>query len=91
MSKYKDMMEGIGFISAEEAQLRFGFKLEETGVWNAATRLIKQKWQFIFNTSQGQAFGGEWLGVYPNSNSNRPCMIVQAKKNFDPILRVGRH
>jgi hypothetical protein len=79
MSKYKDMMEGIGFISAEEAQLRFGFKLEETGVWNAATRLIKQKCQFIFNTSQGQP------------NSNRPCMIVQAKKNFDPILRVGRH
>jgi hypothetical protein len=88
MCRYRDVLNGNTFISAEAAQIKFDLKLEETGAWNSAIRIMNQKWGYILNTPRGQAVTGEWLGVYPNSTANSPSLVVQAKEHFEPKLGV---
>jgi hypothetical protein len=89
MCRYRDVLIGNTFISAEAAQVKFGFKLEETGAWNSAIRLMTLRWEYIFNTPQGRAAVGDWLGVYLNSVATSPFLVVQANEHFEPKLGVG--
>jgi hypothetical protein len=89
LRKYNDAMQENRFITTEEAQDRFGLKLEERGAWEAATRAMRRRWQVIMESHQGWTTYGEWIGIFSESNSTLPDVVVQTKENFTPRLGTG--
>jgi hypothetical protein len=91
LRKYRDIMRGAGFITADEVQERFGLKQEESGAWEAAVRTMTRRWRVILTSPPGRTYEGEWVGIYHRQNSTSPLMVAQTNEAFTPKIGTGTY
>jgi hypothetical protein len=86
LRQYKDVLDmnsGI-FITAVEAQLRFGLLPQEHIVWAGLVNSLERTWRDLLAPSSPIISSGEWIGVFPDRISPHPSLICQTSEAYQP-------
>ena len=90
LKKYKDVWVQGRFMSAIEAQLRYGLLEQEYGAWEAAVRQLRTTWQDILCPQQGPIFG-DWMAVFSDNFTDIPSLVCHTRDSFHPYAGPGLH
>ena len=90
LRKYRDVWHRGAFISADEAQIKFGLQARETWAWQGANAFVKGVWRDLLRR-QDTSTAGEWLAIFADHSTQVPSLVCRTEDGFQPRIGTGVH
>ena len=88
--QYRDAWTRNRFLSANEAQVKFGLLERERGAWNGVISNVRGILRDLLQ-AQDYPLVGEWMAIYPDNLLPSPLLLYCTEKNFQLPLGIGIH